>query len=1266
MAPNSDALDTDAALREAETRIAAWQLGEVLDLSIDRLAVIPESIREIAPTEIVLTRFEDHRSVGATQVSDLGPLAGLTALQNLDCRNTQVSDLGPLAELTALQSLTISGTEVSDLGPLAGLTALQSLTCSSTEVSDLAPLASLAALQSLDCSRTQVSDLAPLASLAALQSLDCSSTQFSDLAPLAGLAALQSLYCGSNYRFTDLNPLSGLIHLQSLDFWNGLVDDLSPLADLTALKYLNCSYTQVVDLTPLKGLLALEILRCTRSFYGSGIISDLAPLAGLTALQSLDCSDTQVSDLAPLAGLASLQNLDCSSTQVSNLAPLARLTALQSLTCSSTEVSDLAPLTSLAALQSLDCSRTQVSDLAPLAGLTALQKLDCNSIQLSDLAPLAGLTALQSLTCRSAQVNDLAPLAGLTALQKLDCSSTQVSDLAPLAGLTALQSLTCRSTQVGDLSPLAGITALQRLECSDTKVNDLGPLAGFIALQSLTTSGTKISDISPLAGLTALQSLTISDTKVSDLGPLAGITTLQSLTISDTKVSDLGPLAGITTLQSIRCLNCKINIWEGAFFEQPALEELVATHLDDVPSEVLSQGPSDNCLPRLRAHLLDMKDGAEPLRDAKLLVLGNGRVGKTQLVRSLFGEGLDESVASTHGITVRPYDLTETPDNVPARLWIWDFGGQDIYHSTHTLFMKSRGIYLLGWTPVHEDNETHHVGGLSFRNHKLPYWLTQIGAFGGQDLPLIVVQTQADKLKDRCMLDEVAQRRMDAFPNAVTLHHSAQTGRGQQDLEEALQEAYASIEQPLVGKIRVAVKRALEDMIAKGTERIMSVEAFRTLCDERGGVAVPALFLETLHNAGVVFYRDGYFAGDIILDQQWAITAIYSVLERESKVFRVIESMKGAFTRPLLGELIWDEHYTVKEQVLFLSMMQSCGICFARERSVGEAEALYIAPDLLPMQRPPGWDGADAEAIQTRRYTALPSALIRSIISAIGDQAQQQGDYWRTGLCVYERLRQGWVLIETHGGEDHAGQLTIRTNGAKSEELLQYIAKTVEVEEARLGLSPLEIEGSNDRPSETEAHEATEQDATYDRPDSATNDWFFSYANDDEHADRSKPVATFCKRIEDDKGIIIRRDVNELDYGDEIEPFMRDLSAGSRIYIWLTDNYLKSPYCLFELHEIWLACERDPRKLEDRVVVLFGDADVRDEVGQKAYRDYWDKQLDAAYDRLRRSPDPLDVAETLGRISGFVQVLSHLLSFIQARIRYTDFNEMTEEELRSG
>ncbi|MEM7269188.1 MAG: leucine-rich repeat domain-containing protein, partial [Pseudomonadota bacterium] len=69
-------------------------------------------------TELVLTY---------TNIADISPLEGATALQSLNLWNTQVADISPLEGATALQTLDLAGTQVADISPLEGATALQSL-----------------------------------------------------------------------------------------------------------------------------------------------------------------------------------------------------------------------------------------------------------------------------------------------------------------------------------------------------------------------------------------------------------------------------------------------------------------------------------------------------------------------------------------------------------------------------------------------------------------------------------------------------------------------------------------------------------------------------------------------------------------------------------------------------------------------------------------------------------------------------------------------------------------------------------------------------------------------------------------------------------------------------------------------------------------------------------------------------------------------------------------------------------------------------------
>jgi len=292
--------------------------------------------------------------------------------------------------------------------------------------------------------------------------------------------------------------------------------------------------------------------------------------------------------------------------------------------------------------------------------------------------------------------------------------------LTGLEKLTVLQSLNCSNTGVSSLEPLTRLTALQSLDCHGTRISGLEPLAGMTTLKSLNCSWTKANSLEPLADLAALQSLVCIQTKVSSLDPLAGLTALQSIECSYTDVSNLEPLAGLTALESLHCFRCPIAAiphWL-SHEQRPALEELILGNgqaISGVDPKVLSQSYTDNCLPRLRAHFRDLAAGSEALPDIKLIVLGNGRIGKTQICNRLRGQDFEPQADSTHGIVVTTQDF-----GADTLLRMWDFGGQDIYHGTHALFMRTRAIFLLVWTPQAEDTAGGGQRHARARRHDLP------------------------------------------------------------------------------------------------------------------------------------------------------------------------------------------------------------------------------------------------------------------------------------------------------------------------------------------------------------------------------------------------------------------------------------------------------------------------------------------------------------------------------------------------------------------
>jgi internalin A len=273
-------------------------------------------------------------------------------------------------------------------------------------------------------------------------------------------------------------------------------------------------------------------------------------------------------------------------------------------------------------------SHTQVSDLVPLSGLRALQSIRFFYTQVGDLAPLADLQALQSINCFNTQISDLAPLAGLKALEYIDCSHTQVSDLMPLANLQALQSIRCSWTRISNLTPLAVLRGLRRLFCFNTQIQDLTPLADLSLLETIDCSRTEVSDVAAVATLPALRQIDCSFTQVHTLMPFARSASLRQVTCNGLILEDSSaPYLDVPSLWSFAC-------WQ--------------TRINGAPAEVLSQGWDDNCLPQLRAHFTDLRDGGIESRDVKLMVQGNGGVGKSQLCRRLQGLTYDDALLSTH------------------------------------------------------------------------------------------------------------------------------------------------------------------------------------------------------------------------------------------------------------------------------------------------------------------------------------------------------------------------------------------------------------------------------------------------------------------------------------------------------------------------------------------------------------------------------------------------------------------------------------------
>jgi internalin A len=976
-------------------------------------------------------------------------------------------------------------------------------------------------------------------------------------------------------------------------------------------------------------------------------LTSIDSIASLTSLQSLDVSFCdQVTLFDPLTCLAALQILDISNCwQISSLAPIAGLTSLQSLDISSCwKLTSLAPIASLTSLQTLylfGCE--QFTSIDPIACLTALQSLDASHCtQLLSLEPIANLTALQSLdVSHCTQLSSLEPIANLTALQLLDVSHcTQLSSLEPIANLTALQSLdVSHCTRLSSLEPIANLTALHSLDVSHcTQLSSLEPIANLTALHSLNANNcTQLSSLDPIAGLIALQSLDVSECiQITSLDTIAGLTALETVYLFD--------------VPSGQTLSTKA-LWR----DWPVHSTLVTDRFQAAPPEVLSSHRYDDCLPRLRSWWQDLQQGEADSHELKLFILGNGRVGKSELFRRLRGDGFHGDLPSTHGIQLGRFELCRHHDDRPIFLNAWDFGGQDVYLGTHALFLKSRAIFVLAWHPDMEDDAPYReqVSGLEMRHRPLQYWLDYIHSLAGDEARVIVVQTQCARESDEAAPPLRETTRLAWYRPTISC---ASQEDGVDSLRDLLKRAARHrLETPAPPRMPaswLAVRDRLVEL--RETDRTIDRTRFDAICDETHHGASSQALLYYLHQAGDVFHQPGLFGDAIVLDQQWALDGIYTLFDR-GRVLPLLRGHHGVFAPEMLDALAWNGRYNKEEQALLLSMMESCELIFPVHQ--WSETDYYAMIDALPDAAASAnriamvWP-ADAQAVEAvAEYAFLHDGVLRALLARIGRLAGRDAVYWRHGVCLYDARTASRARIDTEQRADGSGLVRMRATGPEADALCAQLIELLE--DIRIGAPPqITHDDASALPALPRHSSQGDRDMLQPAPIPPLPGQkpvvYFSYAWGGNDRKDLKAFAVRLHRALEDE-FDVRRDEEATRPGDRISDFMREIARGTRVLVLLSDKYVRSANCMQELSYLYDHHRADPRGLDDHVLPLMVDKDFRCGTEQRlGHVRYWKDEL-ARLKQLTAGLEPhecLSAIEEMQAINRFVGMTDQVLKFM--------------------
>ncbi|MGH7599042.1 MAG: COR domain-containing protein, partial [bacterium] len=218
-------------------------------------------------------------------------------------------------------------------------------------------------------------------------------------------------------------------------------------------------------------------------------------------------------------------------------------------------------------------------------------------------------------------------------------------------------------------------------------------------LRSLNLSINELTALPKWLGqLTQLQSLNLSNNQLTGLPESLGqLTQLQSLKLSANQLTALPESLGqLTRLQQLNLRYNQLTDFPTTLVQLEHLKEL-DLHFNPLNPELAAAYKQG--LYGVKTYLRAKAAAQITLNEAKLILIGEGEVGKSCLLGALRGDPWEEGRPTTHGIEIKPVKVTDSDSKREITLNGWDFGGQRVYRPTHQLFFSAPAVYLVVWKP---------------------------------------------------------------------------------------------------------------------------------------------------------------------------------------------------------------------------------------------------------------------------------------------------------------------------------------------------------------------------------------------------------------------------------------------------------------------------------------------------------------------------------------------------------------------------------------
>ena len=770
---------------------------------------------------------------------------------------------------------------------------------------------------------------------------------------------------------TFLNKFDNLVRL---NLYGNKINEMNGLEELENLSYLDLSFNQIKEIKCLEKLKNISTLNL--SFNR---ITEIKNLEEIKQLSNLNLSKNQINEIKNLEELKQLLNLNLYGNRITEIKNLEELKQLSKLDLSNNQINEIKSLQELKQLSKLDLSNNQINELKNLQELKQLSNLDLSNNQINEIKNLEELKQLSKLDLSNNQINELKNLQELKQLSNLNVYGNRITEIKNLEELKQLSNLDLSNNQINEIKNLEELKQLSNLDLSRNKIKKIEGLKEFKNLLYLDLSYNQVSDVKKIEDLTKLNQIDLSYNSLESLEGIQNLKKAYYINFYQNKITDISPIFPLLKIGR-NIFNKESNFSYGIGIGNNPLNDSLLS--------ILNLRYKEERRKTLLDYFENFEKANQPLREAKLMLLGEGYAGKTNLRNFILNEPFNADKSATTGIVVdRHYiNINETE----YRVNIWDFGGQWIQQQVHKFFITNESIYIIV---------------LNGRNQERPEkWLDWIKNYTSDSKAIVVVNKMEEnysyRLEENILrknypfiidfhyisLLEVHEKKEDAIINANRLLRTIN--------EQIL--LLKNINTPVATNFH-ELKRELEDNLLKERTHI-NYDLFEELFHKHQLKGKVDSFLEILNKIGTIRYFESN--DRLILNPEWLSGGVYKVLMSKftSDHFGIFK--ENDFEIILVKDEEDKFSYKKSDYPFICQMMRDFEIAYVEDDN-------YFVPSLFKADLPTEFvndhrfDSPDVHFIFDF-HSDYPEILISKFIVKLFNK-RYEDLYWKNGIVLIDK-----------------------------------------------------------------------------------------------------------------------------------------------------------------------------------------------------------------------------------------------------------------------